>query len=72
MCVGAMYWAGARRVVFALSHQRLNRLVNVPDAEPIGFTIAAAEIGTRAHQPMSFDGPHREDEAARAHQGFWH
>ena len=72
MCVGAMYWAGVRRVVFGLSHQRLNQLANLPDAEPVGFTISAAEIGSRGQPPMTFDGPHREDEAARAHQGFWH
>jgi tRNA(Arg) A34 adenosine deaminase TadA len=72
MCVGAMYWAGVRRVVFALSHRRLNRLANLPGAEPVGFTIGAAEIGRRALSPMRFDGPHREDEAARAHEGFWH
>ena len=59
-------------VVFALSHERLNRLAAAPDAEPFGFTISAPEIGRRANPPMTFDGPHREDEAALAHDGFWH
>ena len=71
MCVGAMFWAGARRVVFALSHERLNDLANVPDADPFGFTISAVEIGGAAQPAMAFDGPHREAEAALAHEGYW-
>lgn len=72
MCVGAMFWAGARRVVFALSHSRLNELARPPGGEPIGFSVSAAEIGGAAVPPMSFDGPHRQDVAAMAHVGFWH
>ena len=72
MCVGAMFWAGAREVAFGLSHERLNQLANHTDADPFGFTISAPEIGGRANPPMIFDGPHSEDEAARVHEGFWH
>lgn len=71
MCVGAMFWAGVRRVVFALSHSRLNELVQPPGGEPFGFIVSASEIGGAAVPPMSFDGTHREDEAAKAHVGFW-
>jgi len=71
MCVGAMFWAGARRVVFGLSHVRLSELAAPPGADPWGFIISAAEIGERAMPPMKFSGPHREDEAAQAHLGFW-
>jgi tRNA(Arg) A34 adenosine deaminase TadA len=71
MCVGAMFWAGARRVVFGLSHARLSELAAPPGADPRGFTISAAEIGGRAMPPLTFSGPHREDEAAQAHLGFW-
>jgi len=72
MCVGALFWAGARNVVFALSHTRLNELVRVPFDDAFGFTIAAEDIGAAARPVMVFDGPHREDEAAKAHRGFWH
>jgi tRNA(Arg) A34 adenosine deaminase TadA len=71
MCVGAMFWAGVRRVVFALSHSRLNELVRPPGGEPVGFTVSAAEIGQAAMPPMRFDGPHRQDDAAKPHVGFW-
>ena len=72
MCVGAMFWAGVRRVVFALSHGRLKELGRPPGAVETGFAVTASEIGARARPPMLFDGPHREDEAALAHVGFWY
>jgi tRNA(Arg) A34 adenosine deaminase TadA len=71
MCVGAMFWAGARRVVYGLSSHRLAKLAAPPGAEPSGFQITAAEIGERCTPPMMFSGPQRQDEAASAHLGFW-
>lgn len=71
MCVGAMFWAGVRRVVYGLSSQRLMGLATAAAAEPFGFTITAPEIGGAATPAMIFDGPQREDEAAAAHHGFW-
>ncbi len=71
MCVGALFWSGARRVVFALSHSRLNELVQQSRDESVGFFVSASDIGAAAMPPMSFDGPHRQDEAAKAHIGFW-
>ena len=70
MCVGALFWAGARHVVYALSHERLNDLAT-PAGEPtFGFRIGAAEIGTAASPAMRFVGPEREDEASTCHVGF--
>jgi tRNA(Arg) A34 adenosine deaminase TadA len=72
MCVGALFWAGARRVVFALSHSRLNELASPAGGEPYGFTISAHDLGSdAARPPMTFVGPRREDEAAEVHLGFW-
>ena len=71
MCVGAMFWAGVRRVVYGLSSTRLMELATPPGDTPVGFTIRAAEIGGAASPPMLFDGPNREEEAAAAHIGFW-
>jgi len=71
MSVGAMSWAGVRRVVYGLSSTRLMELSTAPGDTPVGFTITAAEIGEAASPPMSFDGPNRQDEAAAPHVGFW-
>ena len=71
MCVGALFWAGARHVAYALSHERLNDLAT-PAGEPtVGFQIGAAEIGNSARPSMLFVGPEREDEASTPHVGFW-
>ena len=71
MCVGALFWAGARHVVFGLSADRLNRMVPRPGADDYGFAITAAEIGARAAPAMTIEGPRGEDEAAAVHDGFW-
>jgi len=71
MCVGALFWAGARHVVFGLSSARLTTLASPPGTEPYGFAITAAEIAARATPHLHVDGPHREDEAAEPHLGFW-
>ncbi len=71
MCVGAMFWAGARHVVFGLSAARLNGMTSAPGAPTHGFEITATEIGARATPPMVVDGPYHEDQAAVPHAGFW-
>ena len=71
MCVGALFWAGARHVVFGLSSSRLGELAARPGEDPDGFSITAAEIAGRATPYLRVDGPHREDDAAQAHAGFW-
>jgi tRNA(Arg) A34 adenosine deaminase TadA len=70
-CVGALFWAGARHVVFGLSAARLSELSTAPGEAPYGFTITAAELGAATTAPMRIDGPVCEDEAAQAHVGFW-
>jgi tRNA(Arg) A34 adenosine deaminase TadA len=71
MCVGALFWAGARHVVFGLSAARLNELTRQPGADEYGFEITAAELGTRATPPCTVEGPRLEDRAAEVHDGFW-
>jgi tRNA(Arg) A34 adenosine deaminase TadA len=70
MCVGALFWAGARHVV-GLSAARLNQLTRRPGADDYGFEITAAELGTRATPRCTVEGPRLEDEAAAVHDGFW-
>ena len=71
MCVGALFWAGAREIVFGLSSSRLGELASAPGEEPYGFSITAAEIAARATPYLAVDGPHREDDAERPHVDFW-
>ena len=71
MCVGAFFWAGARRVVFGLSAARLNEIVRRPGADDYGFVITATELGRQSMPPMHIEGPRLESESAAIHQGFW-
>ena len=72
MCLGALFWAGARHVVFGLSARRLNEISSRPGDPVVGFTITAAQLGAAAEPAMRVEGPFREDEAAEVHAGFWH
>lgn len=71
MCVGALFWAGARRGSFALSQERLNELAGRPGDPDFGFTLSAAEVGAAGRPQLLFTGPERQDEAAESHKGFW-
>lgn len=72
LCVGAMFWAGARHIVFGLAASTLNRISTAPGGTAYGFTITAAELAAATTSPMLVDGPHREDDAAHVQDGFWH
>jgi tRNA(Arg) A34 adenosine deaminase TadA len=71
LCVGALFWAGARQVVFGLSAARLTAIATAPGASPRGFTITAAELASATTDPFVVEGPVREDEAAAVHDRFW-
>lgn len=71
MCVGAMFWAGARSIVYGLSAQRLNGLASPTDSSPFGFAITAGQLAVQATPAMHVDGPNLEDEAVAAHRGYW-
>jgi tRNA(Arg) A34 adenosine deaminase TadA len=71
MCVGALFWAGARRIVFGLTAARLTELTTPPGRSPSGFTITAAELAGRARPALEVSGPWRQDEAAVPHLNFW-
>lgn len=70
-CVGALFWAGARHVVFGMSAARLTAISTAPGEAPYGFTITATELGASTTSPMRIEGPVCDDEAAAAHEGFW-
>jgi tRNA(Arg) A34 adenosine deaminase TadA len=65
MCVGTMYWAGIREVVYGLSSQELALLAG-PD-----FLVPCRELFQRAAQAVLVTGPLLEDEARAVHAGYW-
>lgn len=70
MCAGALYWAGIRRMVYALPEQSLIAIVAEVSDEPTldlpSRTVFAAAGGT-----VAVAGPALEQEAAAVHEGFW-
>lgn len=67
MCCGAIFWAGVGRVVYALSGTGLIALAGPGD----DLDLPSREVFARGGRPTRVSGPHLEDEAARAHRGFW-
>lgn len=66
MCVGKMYWAGIRTMVYGLSSQSLSLLAGAD------FLIPCRELFERAVEPVTVIGPLLEDEARLVHVGYWH
>jgi len=65
MCVGKMYWAGIRSVVYALSAEELASLAGGE------FVIPCAELFARAAEKVSVTGPLLRNEAREVHLDFW-
>jgi tRNA(Arg) A34 adenosine deaminase TadA len=65
MCVGKMYWAGIRSVVYALSAEELATLAGGR------FLIPCRELFARAAEPVRVVGPLLLDEAREVHLEFW-
>jgi tRNA(Arg) A34 adenosine deaminase TadA len=65
MCVGKMYWAGIRSVVYALSAEDLAAVAG-PD-----FLVPCRELFARATEPVTVSGPMLRHEARAVHAGFW-
>ncbi len=71
MCVGVLFWAGARHIVFGLTAKRLTELSTMPDETPFAFTITAQEIAARTTLEIFIEGPFMEEQASQPHIGFW-
>lgn len=69
MCSGAIFWGNVRRVVYALSQERLYALIGAEDEESL--PLACREVFARGRKPVEVVGPMLEDEAIRVHEGFW-
>ena len=65
MCVGKMYWAGIRSVVFALSSEELAAMAGRD------FLIPCRELFDRGMEPVQVIGPLPLDAAREVHRGFW-
>jgi tRNA(Arg) A34 adenosine deaminase TadA len=65
MCVGKMYWAGIRSVVYALSAEELAVLAGAD------FLIPCKDLFARAVESVSITGPMLLNEARDVHLGFW-
>lgn len=70
MCAGAAYWCGIDRVVYALSEERLLVLTGDHPENPT-FSLPCREVFARGQRRIEVVGPLLQDEAARAHEGFW-
>jgi tRNA(Arg) A34 adenosine deaminase TadA len=74
MCCGAIYWAGIRRVVFACSHETLNKLfvdMFPENTGAAGLLMSSREIFARGGARTEVVGPYLEQEAVSVHKKHW-
>lgn len=65
MCVGKMYWAGIRSLVYALPSRELAAMARRD------FVVPCAELLALARDPVAITGPVLPEEARQVHLGFW-
>lgn len=65
MCVGKMYWAGIRSLVYGLPAVELAALTRGD------FVVPCADLLACAREPVAVVGPVLPDEAREVHLGYW-
>jgi len=65
MCVGKMYWAGIRSLVYALPAGELATLAGG------SFLVPCRDLLARAQDRVAVAGPLLVDEARAVHVGYW-
>jgi tRNA(Arg) A34 adenosine deaminase TadA len=65
MCVGKMYWAGLRTIVYALPAEELATLAGG------NFLVPCRDLFARAKDAVTVVGPLLVDEARAVHEGYW-
>ena len=65
MCVGKMYWAGIRTMVYALPASELAKLAGG------SFLVPCRDLFTRAKDRVDVIGPLLVEEARAVHEGYW-
>lgn len=69
MCVGAIFWANVRRVVFGLSEERLYEMTG--DGSEEVFYYPCKELFQKGKKKIEVIGPVLESQALKVHKGFW-
>ncbi len=70
MCSGAVYWAGVKRVLYGLSEKRLFVLTGDDETNET-LELPCREVFAHGRRDIEVLGPLLEDEAEKAHKGFW-
>jgi len=70
MCAGAIFWSGARRVVFGIDAVRLRDFRRLR-AGSGDLEWSCREIFARSPEPIETLGPALLDEASAPHAAFW-
>jgi tRNA(Arg) A34 adenosine deaminase TadA len=65
MCVGKIYWAGIRSIVYALAAEDLAQLAGG------SFLVPCRELLAKAAEPVTVIGPLLASEARDVHLGYW-
>ena len=65
MCVGKMYWAGVRALVYALPSIELATMAGDD------FLIECRTLLSRAAEPVAVTGPLLVPQARSVHEGYW-
>ncbi|SRR6056297_509936 len=71
MCSGAIYWSGIGGMTYGLSEASLYELTG-DDPENPTLQLPSREVFARGQRTIEIDGPLLEEEAKKAHEGFWH
>src|SRR6056297_3738838 len=71
MCSGAIYWSGIGGLTYGLSEASLYELTG-DDPENPTLQLPSREVFARGQRTIEIDGPLLEEEAKKAHEGFWH
>ena len=70
MCTGAIYWAGIRRVVYALAETSLLTLTGTHPDNPT-LQVPCRVVLAGGQRPTTVIGPVLEEEASKPHRTFW-
>jgi tRNA(Arg) A34 adenosine deaminase TadA len=72
MCAGAIYWAGIGRVVYAISEQRLKRIIG-PHPDNLTLDLPCRTVFAAGQREVAVIGPLAEDDAdfVGVHDGAW-
>jgi tRNA(Arg) A34 adenosine deaminase TadA len=70
MCAGAIYWSGIGQVVYAMSSESLQAMVNDPGGD-LTLALPCRELFARGGRNIDVEGPMLEELAREVHQDFW-